>query len=124
MLKSLDASKTNTPVKLLYLLIAIAPAIAPWFFLLQYPTALLSPSLFLQRAFENNIAAARTTDLLISVVAFFCFVGMEQKRLKVSQLWLLLYVGLTFAIGLSCALPFFLYRREQILERNTFRQLT
>lgn len=123
---SINASRTNTfnPLKPLYLLLAIAGAIAPWFWLIQDPTALLSPTLFLQRAFANNIAAALTTDLLISVVAFFCCVWSEQKRLKVSQSWLLLYVGLTFGIGLSCALPFFLYNREQILEQKTFKQLT
>ena len=124
--KAIDASTTNTfnALKPLYLLLAIAGAIAPWFWLIQDPTALLSPTLFLQQAFANNIAADLTTDLLISVVAFFCCVWIEQKRLKVSQWWSILYLGLTFGIGLSCALPFFLYRREQIYEQNTFKMLT
>jgi hypothetical protein len=51
-------------------------------------------------------------------IAFFCFAWVELKRLKVSQLWMFVYIGLTFRIALSCALPFFLYRREQILEQN------
>lgn len=120
MLKSTNASETNSfnSKKTLYLLIAIAGSIAPWYWLLQDPSMLLSPSLFLQAAFANNIAAALTTDLLISVVAFFCFVWIELKRLGVSRLWLLLYIGLSFGIGLSCALPCYLYHREQILQRN------
>ncbi|MGV0025360.1 DUF2834 domain-containing protein [Phormidesmis priestleyi] len=120
MLKSTDVSTTNAfnSMKALYLLLTIVGSISPWFWLLQDPTALLSPTLFLQRAFENNIAAALASDLLISVVAFLCFAWSELKRLEVPQLWLLLYIGLTFGVGLSCALPFFLYRREQILERN------
>jgi Terpene cyclase DEP1 len=120
MLKSIDAPtiKTFTPLKALYLLLTIVGSIAPWVWLLQDPTALLSPPLFLQRAFENNIAAALTSDLLISSIAFFCFAWIELKRLNVSRLWIIVSIGLTFGVGLSCALPFFLYRREQILEQN------
>jgi integral membrane sensor domain MASE1 len=124
MLKFINAltTKASNPMKPFYLLLTIIGSIAPWFWLLQDPTALLSPTLFLQRAFENNISAALTTDLLIAVIAFFCFVWIELKRLDVSRLWIIMYIGLTFGIGLSCALPFFLYRRERILERNAFRQ--
>ncbi|GAA6614605.1 hypothetical protein NUACC26_003890 [Scytonema sp. NUACC26] len=102
----------------MYLLLTIAGAIAPWYWLLQDPSVLLSPSLFLQKAFANNVATALTNDLLISALAFFYFAWIELKRLSVSRLWMFVYVGLTFGIGLSCALPFFLYSREQSLERN------
>jgi Terpene cyclase DEP1 len=104
--------------KLLYLLLIIVGSIAPWFWLLQDPTVLVSPTLFMQKAFANNVAAAVGEDLLISAIAFFCFAWMELKQLKVSRLWMFVYIGLTFGIGLSCALPLFLYRREQILEDN------
>ncbi|MGL5938965.1 MAG: DUF2834 domain-containing protein [Waterburya sp.] len=104
--------------KLLYLLLIIVGTIAPWFWMLQDPTVLVSPALFMQRAFANNVSAAVGDDLLISAIAFFCFAWMELKRLEVSRLWMLVYIGLTFGIGLCCALPFFLYRREQILEQN------
>lgn len=120
MLKSTHISTTRSfnSIKFLYLLLTIVGSIVPWFWLLQDSAALLSPTLFLQRAFENNIAAALTSDLLISVIAFFGFVWIELKRLGSARLWILVYVGLTFSVGLSCALPFFLYRREQSLERN------
>jgi dolichyl-phosphate-mannose--protein O-mannosyl transferase len=88
--------------------------IAPWFWFIQDPAALVSPSLFVQKAFANNISIALANDLLFTGVAFFCFVWMELKRLEVSRLWILLYIGLTLGIGLSCSVPFFLYRREQI----------
>ncbi|MEG3850548.1 DUF2834 domain-containing protein [Microcoleus sp. herbarium19] len=124
MLKSINAPTTKAfnSMKIMYLLLAIAGAIVPWFWLLQDASALLSPTLFLQRAFENNVAAALTSDLLISAIAFFYFAWIELKRLGTARLWLILYIGLTFGIGLSCSLPFFMYRREQILERNGFRQ--
>jgi hypothetical protein len=119
MLKSTQVS-TTVPfgsMKPLYLLLTIAGSIAPWFWLLQAPSALLSPTLFLQHAFANNIATALTTDLLISAIAFLCFVWIELRRLNTSRSWLILYIGLTLGVGLSCSLPFFLYRREYLLER-------
>jgi hypothetical protein len=45
----------------------------------------------------------------------------ELKRLGSTWLWLLAYIGLTFGIGLSCALPLFLYHRELILAGNNSR---
>ncbi len=104
------------------LLTTTVGSIAPWFWILQDPMVLLSPTLFLQKAFENNIAAAVASDLSISAMVFFCFVWIELKRLDISRLWIFVYVGLTFGVGLSCVLPFFLYRREQVLEQNALRQ--
>jgi hypothetical protein len=114
--RSFDSWKT------FYLFLAIAGSIVPWFWLLQEPAALLSPTLFLQRSFANQIATAWASDLVISSSVFFAFASIDLKRLGSSRLWVLLYIGLTFGIGLSCALPLFLYRRELILERNAFRQ--
>ncbi len=118
MQKSIEAStKTSHAIESLYLLLAIVGSIAPWYWLLQDPAALLSPALFFGRAFANNIAITEATDLLISATTFFCFAAIELKRLGASQRWLCLYIGLTFGIGLCCALPVFLYRRSQILNR-------
>ncbi|NJO79477.1 MAG: DUF2834 domain-containing protein [Cyanobacteria bacterium RM1_2_2] len=121
MLKSttVPVKRSLSSMKYLYLLLTIIGAIVPWFWLLQEPTVLVSPTLFLQRAFENNVAAALTNDLLISEAVCFCFVWMGLKRLKVSRWWIILYIGLGLGVGLSCALPFFLYRQEQILEQNS-----
>jgi hypothetical protein len=111
---NIPETKSFKPIELLYLLLTIAGSIAPWFWFIQDPAALVSPSLFVQKAFANNISTAITNDLLFSGIAFFCFVWMELKRLGVSRLWILLYIGLTLGIGFSCSVPFFLYRREQI----------
>ncbi|MGV0029086.1 DUF2834 domain-containing protein [Phormidesmis priestleyi] len=117
---------TNVPAKSLfsspkplYLFFTIIGKIAPWFWLLQDPTALLSPTLFLQATFANPTATAWANDLLISAIAFFCFAWIELKRLDVSRSWMFIYVGLTFGVGLSCSLPFFLYRREQVLDSQS-----
>lgn len=109
---------TSRSLKPLYLLLTIAGSIAPWYWLLQDPSALLSLPLFFQRAFANNVAATVSSDLLISAIAFFCFAWFELKRLQIPRIWMIVYIALTFGIGLSCALPFFLYRREVLLENQ------
>jgi Terpene cyclase DEP1 len=117
-----STGRSLNALKLVYLCLAIAGSIIPWFWLLQDSIVLLEPTVFFQRALANNVAIGLVDDLLISAIAFFCLAWMELKRLGSSRLWILLYIGLTFGIGLSCALPFFLYRREQILEQNVFGQ--
>ncbi len=123
MLPSTNISTKNqsSSLKTIYLLLAIAGSIAPWFWFLQDSTALVSLPLFFQRAFANNVAAGLTSDLVISSLVFFSFVWIELKRMGASRMWLIVYIGLTFGIGLSCSLPCFLYYREQINERNISR---
>lgn len=105
-------------LKPLYLVFTIVGTVVPWYWLLQDPTALLSPSLFLQKTFANNISTTWANDLVISAIVFFCFAWTELKRLRISRLWLILYIGLTIGVGLCCSLPLFLYRREHQLEQN------
>jgi hypothetical protein len=119
---NISATQSIDSWKPLYLFLAIGGSILPWFWLLQDPAALLSPTLFLQRAFANQIATACASDLLMSSLVFFCYAAIELKRLGASRRWVLLYIGLTFGIGLSCSLPFFLYRRELILDRHAVKQ--
>jgi Terpene cyclase DEP1 len=118
---NISTTHSFSSVKTIYLLIAIAGSIAPWYWLLQDPSALLSPTLFFQLTFANNVAVAWASDLLISASVFFAFASIELKRLGSSSVWMFLYIGLTFGIGLCCALPLFLYRRELILERKAFK---
>jgi hypothetical protein len=110
MLKSTNISTTRpfNSLKFVYLLLAIVGTVTPWFWLLQDPITLLSPSLFLRQTFANNIATTWASDLIISAIVFFCYVGVELKRCDRSRFWLILYIGLTFGVGLSCSLPFFL----------------
>jgi hypothetical protein len=119
---NISTTHSFNSIKTLYLILAIAGSLAPWFWLIQEPAALMSPTLFFQHTFANHIATAWASDLLISASVFFAFASIELKRLGSYLLWVLLYIGLTFGIGLSCALPFFLYRRELMLERNAVRK--
>jgi predicted alpha/beta-fold hydrolase len=85
-----ESTHISTPksfkfAKPLYLLLSIAGSIAPWFWLLQDPVVLMSPTLFLQLSFANQIATAWASDLLISASVFFValygFQGGETSRI-------------------------------------------
>jgi len=104
-----------------YLLLTIIGVIAPWSFLLKFFLKNgLDLDLFFQNAFANHVASAVAIDLLICADVFFCFSFIELKRLGLSRRWLFVYVVATFGIGVSCALPLFLYWRERALETLKF----
>jgi Terpene cyclase DEP1 len=118
MLKSIaPTTKSVNSRQAMYLAIAIVGSIAPWYWILQDPAVLLSPMLFLERSFANHLATTWVTDVIISAIALWCFVAIELKRLGSSQRWLLLYVVLTLGVGVSCALPAFLYHRERLFAK-------
>lgn len=48
-------------------------------------TPIASLALLLQRAFANHVLTALTIDLLVSAIAFFCFVWVELQRLNASR---------------------------------------
>jgi Protein of unknown function (DUF2834). len=119
--RQLPTSKKFLSTQSLYLLLTIIGAIAPWSFLLKFFLQNgLDLDLFFQNAFANHVASAVAIDLLICADVFFCFSFIELKRLGLSRRWLFVYVVATFGIGLSCALPLFLYWRERSLETMQF----
>lgn len=114
---SQPTSRKFWSTKVVYLFLAIVGAIASWSLLIPFFIQNhFSISLFLQDGFTNVVSSATAADLLLSALIFFCFSFLELKRLGISQRWLLVYIVITFSIGLSCALPLFFYFREQALE--------
>ena len=100
--------------KNIYLISAVLGAIIPWGILIsrfsaQEPIANLFGFLFV-----NAYSASFTADLTFAIIAFIFFVMHETQRQKMKNAWL--YILVTF-IGLSFALPLFLYFREQKLEQ-------
>ena len=98
--------------KNLYLVLAILGAVIPYYFLVQhFASAGLSIVVFLQAAFGNLVASGFTADLIISSVVFWVAMFHRQSRGKGPQPWLFILINLT--IGLSCALPAYLYAGER-----------
>lgn len=92
-------------MKKLYLVLTILGAVVPYIFLLRhFGAAGLDVGAFLGGAFANPVAGGLSADLLISSVVFWVWLVAR----RASTLWLYVVVNLT--IGLSCALPLYLYR--------------
>ncbi|MGD1922227.1 MAG: DUF2834 domain-containing protein [Pleurocapsa sp.] len=74
----------------------------------------LDLSLFWSQLFANKISTDFAFDLLVSSLVFCIFVYKEGTRLNLKYLWL--YIVFNLVIGLSFALPLFLWTRSNHLE--------
>jgi hypothetical protein len=95
----------------LYLLLAVAGFVLPYYFLVAF---LLSygPNLgmLIEKLFASQISTFFATDLIITAVVFLIFSNAESKRLGIGNWWVFLLS--TLVIGPSFSLPLFLYLRE------------
>lgn len=70
--------------------------------------------LFFSELFSTRIGAFFGLDVIVSAIVLFVFIGIEGRRLRISNLWL--PVVSTMAIGVSLGFPLFLYLRQRKLE--------
>jgi hypothetical protein len=96
----------------LYLIVAILGAALPLSQLVPFVAAHgLDVPLLFRQLFETNAAAFFGLDVIVSSVALWLFVFTEGPRRRMKNLWL--YVVCNLAIGVSLALPLFLFFRER-----------
>lgn len=92
-------------MKQLYLLLAVLGALVPYLFFFGFiAEAGLDLPAFVAALFANGAAGGFTADLLITSVVFWIY-AFSQKDGPAP--WLFILLNLT--IGLSCALPAYLY---------------
>lgn len=105
--------KPKTVYLVLCLLGLILPysQFVPW--VLQHG---LNLALFARELFANRIGAFFGMDVIVSAVALIVFARIEGKRIGVRNRWPVVVAVLT--VGVSLALPLFLYLREAELERR------
>jgi len=77
----------------------------------------LNLPLFIQQLFANRIGAFFGMDVLVSAVVLLVFMRFENSRTRIPGRWLPLIAVLT--VGVSLALPLFLYLRERVLEQSS-----
>ncbi len=95
-------------MKKIYLVAAIIGAIIPclFFFQLIQLNGINLPA-FMSALFVNGAAGDFSADLLISSFVFWAFMFHQQKVSNAPKPWL--FIALNLGIGLSCALPAYLY---------------
>jgi len=98
-----------------YLGLCVLGVVLPyWQFLPWAAQNGLNLPFFAQQLFANRIGAFFGMDVLVSAVALLFFVRFESSRFRIPGRWLPL-----LAVGVSLALPLFLYLRERALEQSS-----
>ena len=98
----------------LYLMAAILGAILPLSQLIPFLKAhCLDMPLFFGQLFQNNVSAFFGLDVIVSSLVLWLFVFSEGRRRGMRNLWL--YIACNLAVGVSLALPLFLFFRERKL---------
>ena len=89
--------------------IAVVGLLLPWFYNLQYFSdgGSVLPGVFFQHAFANPLTTAITLDVYLAAIAFSVGVGMDRAAGGL-RWWA---IPLTFLVGLSFALPGYLWWR-------------
>lgn len=108
--------KSNSQLSLqanTWLILAVIGSIFPNYFFIQHYSAygFRFPELW-HYAVANWISAGTTTDLLFASFLLCVFVFFEQSPRKKTYLTLV-FGGLSLAMGLSCALPCYMYYRTR-----------
>ncbi len=96
-------------MKRLYLVLAIVGAIIPYLFFFGFFQANgIDVPKFVSALFVNSAAGGFSADLLFSSFVFWLFMYVERKKGGPNPI---LFILLNLTIGLSCALPAYLYAR-------------
>jgi len=103
-------------MQVIYLVLALLGFILPYSQLIPFfANNGFDLSLFWSQLFANRISIDFAFDLLVSSVVFGIFVFREGIKLKMKLLWL--YIVLNWVVGLSFALPLFLWMRGLKLDQ-------
>ena len=92
-------------------------SIVPTYFFIQFLIEnSLDPNAFVKSIFASNPAANISSQVFISCLVFWVFMFSESKGKHLLRNILL--IVLTFAVGLSSALPLYLYLRGKTNLKN------
>ncbi len=99
-------------IRSFYLATAVIGTVVPWllfgsFFGRHGPDI----PLFLRSLFANGAAGDFSADVLITIIIFWVWSWRDAARHGVTRWWLVLPAS--FFVGLSLALPLYLYMRER-----------
>lgn len=97
----------------IYLFLAIVGAIVPYIFYCQFiQIEGLNFSLFIMMLFSNKASSGFTADVLLATIVFWFYIFQRAKNENTPKP--MIYFILSCTVGLSCALPAYLYANEKI----------
>jgi hypothetical protein len=103
----------------LYLIAAILGTILPLSQFIPFlATHGFDMPLFFRQLFQNHVSAFFAMDVIVSSLALWLFVFSEGRRRGMKNLWL--YVVCNLVVGVSLALPLFLFYRERRLKAESY----
>ena len=98
-------------MKMAYASLAVLGTVLPWWFFGDwFAENGFSPMSFIADLFANGAAAGFSIDVLLSIFVFWIWVWGDAARHKINNWWLVFPAG--FCVGLSLALPLYLFFRE------------
>ncbi|HYE15256.1 MAG TPA: DUF2834 domain-containing protein [Pyrinomonadaceae bacterium] len=99
----------------LYLATAVLGAVLPLSFLFPFLAA-HGPDLPLlfRQLFQNNVSSFFGVDVIVSAAVVALFVYSEGRMRRMRRLWV--YIACLLLVGVSFALPLFLFARERSIE--------
>jgi hypothetical protein len=97
--------------KNLYLVLCLLGTVLPYSMLIQFLRDHgLNMRLFFEQLFANPVSSFFGLDVIVSTICLWVFIYFEGRRMRVPHRWIPVVASLT--VGLSLALPLFLYLRE------------
>jgi hypothetical protein len=107
---TMPATPASPAVRLALLVLTVLGLVLPWWFNLQYFSAggSVAPGAFFGAAFANALTTAITLDVYLAAIAFSLGVALDAAA-GPRRWWAL---PLTFLVGLSFALPGYLWWRS------------
>jgi hypothetical protein len=113
-----SGSPRRTGMRIAYAVLAVAGTLLPLSQFMPWIAAHgLALPLVLQQAFGSPVAAFAWLDVLVSGCVLLVFMWSEARRLKMAAPWW--PVAGLLLVGMSLALPWFLYLRETHLARTS-----
>ncbi|OEH93887.1 DUF2834 domain-containing protein [Bacillus solimangrovi] len=101
-----------------YLLFGIIGTIFPYYFFINFLNQYgLDIGLFVNLLFSNPISTFFAVDFFISCAVFLVFMFIESRKYNIKGKWICLIA--LFTVGLSLALPLFLYIRHPYINSKT-----
>lgn len=105
-------------MRIFYLVMAIIGAVVPFVFYAQHFTLQgADPTAFLSAAVATPAVRGLTADLVLSSLAFCALMVHERRRRNGPHP--ILFVAFNLLIGLSCAIPAYLYARTRRVEDDS-----